>query len=120
MPSKQELAEERTDYAEDRTILANERTFAGWIRTGVASAALGLGFQAIFRAVEPTWLAKLGATVFILIAVAVFYLAWRKSCNLARRMDAHTAEPLSHIEFGAIALMFSAGSVLLGAMLWFI
>tara|TARA_B100000949_G_scaffold92369_1_gene82509 strand:+ start:174 stop:536 length:363 start_codon:yes stop_codon:yes gene_type:complete len=120
MPSKQELAEERTDYAEDRTILANERTFAGWIRTGVASAALGLGFQAIFRAVEPTWVAKLGATVFILIAITVFYLAYRKSCQLARRMDAHTAEPLSHIEFGTITLLFSAGTLALGVLLWFI
>lgn len=120
MPTSNELAEERTDYAEDRTILANERTFAGWMRTGVASAALGLGFQAIFRAVEPTWIAKLGASIFILIAIAVFYLAYRKSCQLARRMDAHTAEPLSHIEFGMIALMFSGGALLLGVMLWFI
>ncbi|QYJ02032.1 DUF202 domain-containing protein [Thalassovita mediterranea] len=120
MPSKQELAEERTDYAEDRTILANERTFAGWMRTGVASAALGLGFQAIFRAVEPTWVAKLGASVFILIAVVVFYLAWRKSCSLARRMDAHTAEPLSHIEYGTITLLFGTGTILLGVLLWII
>ncbi|WP_018148676.1 YidH family protein [Henriciella marina] len=120
MPSKQELAEERTDYAEDRTILANERTFAGWIRTGVASAALGLGFQAIFRAVEPTWMAKAGASVFILIAVAVFYLAYRKSCSLVRRMDAHTAEPLSHIQFGTIAFLFGAGTLILGVLLWLI
>lgn len=120
MPSKQELAEERTDFAEDRTILANERTFAGWMRTGVASAALGLGFQAIFRAVEPTWIAKVGASIFIAIAVAVFFLAWRKAGRVVRRMDAHTAEPLSHIEYGTIALMFGCGTMGLGVLLWFI
>ncbi|MEE2877572.1 MAG: DUF202 domain-containing protein [Pseudomonadota bacterium] len=120
MPTTQELAEERTDYAEDRTILANERTFAGWMRTGVASAALGLGVQAIFRAVEPTWMAKTCATAFLLIAVAVFYLAYRKSCHLAQRMDAHSTQPLSHIEFGVIASLFSAGTALLGALLWVI
>ena len=120
MPSKQDLAEERTDFAEDRTILANERTFAGWMRTGVASAALGLGFQAIFRAVEPTWAAKAGASVFILIAIAVFLLAYRKASHLARRMDAHTAEQLGHIEYGVIALLFGSGTLVLGILLWII
>ena len=47
------LAEERTNLAEDRTILANERTFAGWMRTGFAAVAVGLGFQALFSQMEP-------------------------------------------------------------------
>ena len=53
-PDKQHLAEERTDLAEDRTILANERTYAGWMRTGFAAIAVGLGFQALFAQMEPT------------------------------------------------------------------
>lgn len=113
-----DLAEDRTDFAEDRTILANERTFAGWMRTGLASAGIGLGFQAIFRAVEPTWLAKLGASLFILIAVAVFYLAYRKACNLVRRVEAHNAEPVGHIAYRTITLLFIFGSLSLGALLW--
>ncbi|WP_300377230.1 DUF202 domain-containing protein [Henriciella sp.] len=127
MPSKTELAEDRTDlaedrtdYAEDRTIMANERTFAGWMRTGLASAGIGLGFQAIFRAVEPTWLAKAGASVFILIAVAVFFLAYRKAATLANRMDSHSAQPLGHIAFGMIAGMFITGALGLGVLLWFL
>ncbi|HEY9553776.1 DUF202 domain-containing protein [Allosphingosinicella sp.] len=39
--------------AEDRTVLANERTFAGWVRTGLATIAIGLGFSALFRQMEP-------------------------------------------------------------------
>ncbi|MBB3991179.1 DUF202 domain-containing protein [Croceicoccus naphthovorans] len=42
-------AERKTDLAEDRTLLANERTFAGWVRTGLASVGIGLGFHALFE-----------------------------------------------------------------------
>ena len=125
MPTSNELAEERTDlaqdrtdWAEDRTILANERTFAGWMRTGLASAGIGLGFQAIFRAVEPTWLAKVGASVFLMIAIIVFWLAQAKACSLAKRMDAHAAKPMGHSKFRRISLLFIAGTVTLATILW--
>ena len=125
MPTSQELAEDRTDlaqdrtdWAEDRTILANERTFAGWMRTGLASAGLGLGFQAIFRVVEPTWLAKAGATIFLSIALVVFWLAQAKACSLAKRMDSHAAKPMGHQNFRTISLLFSGGTIALAAILW--
>ncbi|MGB3624535.1 MAG: DUF202 domain-containing protein [Henriciella sp.] len=127
MPTSNDLAEERTDlaqdrtdWAEDRTILANERTFAGWMRTGLASAGLGLGFQAIFRVVEPTWLAKSGASLFLAIAVIVFWLAQGKASNLADRMDSHAATPMGHSNFRLIAFLFIAGTITLGVTLWFL
>ncbi|WP_084420892.1 YidH family protein [Henriciella litoralis] len=125
MPTSNDLAEERTDlahdrtdWAEDRTILANERTFAGWMRTGLASAALGLGFQAIFRVVEPTWLAKAGASIFLVIAIIVFWLAQAKACNLAERMDSHAATPMGHSNFRRISLLFIVGTATLSVILW--
>ena len=57
MATSEELARDRTDLAEDRTILANERTFAGWMRTGLATIGIALGFQALFGRVDPTWAA---------------------------------------------------------------
>ncbi|MEM5515557.1 DUF202 domain-containing protein [Henriciella sp. AS95] len=127
MPTSNDLAEERTDlahdrtdWAEDRTILANERTFAGWMRTGLASAGLGLGFQAIFRVVEPTWLAKSGATIFLVIALVVFWLAQKKACSLADRMDSHAAKPMGHQNFRTISLLFGSGTLALGTILWFL
>jgi putative membrane protein len=127
MPTSNELAEDRTDlaqdrtdWAEDRTILANERTFAGWMRTGLASAGVGLGFQAIFGKFEPTWLAKTGATIFILIGVVIFYMAYRKACELQERMDSHAAEPMSHSNFRLISMLFIAGSLMLNLILWFL
>ena len=112
------LAEERTDWAEDRTVLANERTFAGWMRTGLAAAALGIGFHALFRGSGPSWLPKLGATFFILIALLLFYFAYRTSSDLAQRLEAHAADPMRSVGFGAIAGLFAFGTLGLGVMLW--
>jgi putative membrane protein len=125
MPTSQELAEDRTDlaeertnWAEDRTILANERTYAGWMRTGLASAGIGLGFQAIFREIDPTWLAKAGATVFLTLAIVVFWAAQDKACSLMKRLDAHTAEPMGRANYRRISIMFVVSTITLGALLW--
>lgn len=113
-----ELAQERTEWAEDRTILANERTFAGWMRTGLAAVGIGLGFQAIFRTVEPTWVAKLAATIFICIGIFIFYAAWRKSCLVLLRLDSHSSEPVPRDGVGLIAALFATGSAVLLVVIW--
>lgn len=112
------LAEDRTDWAEDRTILANERTFAGWLRTGMAAVGVGLGFQAIFRAVEPTWAAKAVATFFAVVGIFVFLLAYRQSAKLLKRLNAHSANPAANRFLGLLALALSAGSLMLIAVVW--
>ena len=89
---KEKLAEDRTDLAEDRTILANERTFAGWMRTGFAAVAVGLGFQALFAQMEPTWIPKAIATAFMLIGAAIFVAAERRACSILARLQPHQVE----------------------------
>ena len=117
-PTSNEMAEQRTDWAEDRTILANERTYAGWMRTGLASVGLGLGFQAIFRATEPTWAAKAVATVFVLIGIFIFWNAWRHACKVKARLDSHSSAPLPENRLGVITGFFIFGSAALGVVLW--
>lgn len=113
-----DLAQDRTDWAEDRTVLANERTYAGWMRTGLAAVGMGLAFNAIFRATEPTWLAKSVATVFVAIGVFIFWNAWRHACRVKARLESHAAEPLPTSRLGIITGVFIFGSVALGAVLW--
>ena len=115
---KQELAEERTDWAEDRTLLANERTFGGWLRTGLAAVGVGLGFQAIFRSFEPTWMAKAAASIFILIGITIFIFALQTAKAMLDRLQAHTAEPVSSTRITVIAVLFMLGSFCLGVLLW--
>ena len=73
------LAQRRTDLAEDRTILANERTYAGWMRTAFAAIGVGLGFRALFMEMQPPWLPRAIATLFLLIGIALFIAAERRA-----------------------------------------
>lgn len=114
------LAEDRTDWAEDRTLLANERTFASWMRTGLTSAALGLGFHAVFKAVDPTWLARSVATLFVITALIIYALAYQKARRVGQRMNCHSVEPLSQRSLLAIALILSAATTALGLVLWIV
>ena len=84
MSNKSDLAEDRTELAEDRTLLANERTFAGWMRTGLASIGLGLGFHALFNRMEPGWVPRAIATAFMLVGVFVIFAAQRRASRVTR------------------------------------
>lgn len=113
-----EWAEDRTDWAEDRTLMANERTFAAWMRTGLASVGIGIGLNAVFSATEPTWLAKSGATVFLVIGFGIFQLARILSGKLLERMSSHDAEPISQGYLSWIANGFSVATIVVGVILW--
>lgn len=113
-----DLAEDRTDWAEDRTLMANERTFAGWMRTGLAAVGIGLGFNALFGKLEPTYLPKAIATVFILIGIFIFYAAQRNGCAVHTRLQAHKAEPLQTMNMQLIAAFMALGSASLAVGIW--
>lgn len=115
-----ELAEDRTDWAEDRTILANERTFAGWMRTGLASVGVGLGFNALFGKLEPDWLPRAIATIFIVIGIFIFYAAQRNGRRVQNRLTAHDAAPMPGMNLQLIAAIMAFGSLSLAVAMWFI
>lgn len=117
-PSRNELAAERTEWAEDRTLLANERTFAGWLRTGLAAVGIGVGFQALFGRLEPPYLARIIATVFVLTGVFVFIAAARNASKVCARLQAHAARPLGGARVNLIASLLSAASLALLAGIW--
>lgn len=115
---KTDLAEERTDWAEDRTILATERTFAGWMRTGLGSVAVALGLQAVFRAIEPTWIAKGVASLFILTGIMIFVIALRNATTTLKRMHPHEADPLSRRKYVLVTSALCVASAAAGGVLW--
>lgn len=115
-----DLAEQRTDWAEDRTSMANERTFAGWMRTGLAAVGIGLGFNALFGKLEPYWVPRAIATLFILIGIFIFYAAQRNGCRTKARLDTHAAEPLIGINLRLIAAFMATGSIALAIGMWFV
>ena len=111
-------AETRTDWAEDRTLLANERTFAGWMRTGLGSVGVALGLKAVFGAFDPTWAAKLIASVFIVVALVMFWSAERNARATYDRLCGHDAKAQSPGHFRLIAAIMAIGALGAGAILW--
>lgn len=115
---REELAETRTDMAEDRTVMANERTFAGWARTAMAAIGIGLGFQALFKAMEPSWAPKVIATVFILLGVFLILAAERRAAATFRRLDTHTVKSAPRMNLRIMATAISVAALSLIAGMW--
>lgn len=115
----EELADDRTDWAEDRTILALERTFAGWMRTAFAAIGIGLGFRALFGELEPPWLARAIATLFIALAIVFAVSAERRSCRSLKRLSSHAVDSpdLPNLRWIAYGVAFGAGVLIIA--LWF-
>lgn len=112
------LARLRTDMAEDRSIMALERTFAGWLRTSFAAIGIGLGFRAVFGALEPLWLAKTVATLFILGGGWLAINAERRACRTMARFTSHKFEAVAAPNFRILAYGVVAGAIILTAGLW--
>ena len=110
----------RTDLAEDRTILANERTFAGWMRTSLACVAIGVGFHALFRSMQPEWVPRAIATAFLILAILVILLAQRRAAAVTRRLSAHRVESARIINLGLFAAVISVGAGALIGAIWFL
>jgi putative membrane protein len=113
-----DLAEERTHWAEDRTILANERTFAGWMRTGMAALGVALGLKAVFKNLEPTWLAQTAATIFVITAIIIFWAARSSSIDTSDRMNEHDANSQSTKRMTLLATILTVGALATGIILW--
>jgi inner membrane protein YidH len=114
----QDLAIERTDLAEDRTVLAHERSFASWLRTGLASVGIAIAFNALFKSLEPAWVAKAIATVFLAIAIVIFISANRRTNTVISRLQAHEVAALKPVRANLISWAFVLATIALGAAMW--
>ncbi len=118
MSERTDLAEDRTKLAEDRTVLAHERSFAGWMRTGMASVGIGLGFNALFRTVDPQWVPKTIATAFLAIAIFIFLSAERRACAILDRLEAHKVTALKPVRLRLLSWTLSLATVSLALVIW--
>ncbi|WP_417622868.1 YidH family protein [Parasphingorhabdus sp.] len=98
--------------------MANERTFAGWMRTGLAAVGIGLGFNALFGKLEPLWVPKAIATLFMLIGMFIFWVAQRNGCAVQDRLNSHHATPVKPQNMRIISGMMASGAVALIVAIW--
>ncbi|MCB2075810.1 MAG: DUF202 domain-containing protein [Novosphingobium sp.] len=114
----EQLAEDRTDLAEDRTVMATERTFAGWMRTAFAAIGIGIAFRGLFGELEPPWLARAIATVFIVLGAVLAIGAERRAAHSFSRLSAHKVDEPQVPRLRWIAYSIAGGGVVLAAALW--
>ena len=88
------------------------------MRTGMASLALAVGLRAVFGAFEPTWAAKLLASVFIGIAIVIFWSARNQARKTHNRLSANDTELKSNQSFTILAALLTFGALGTGAVLW--
>lgn len=117
-PDNNDLAEQRTHFAEDRNIMAMERTFAGWIRTAFAAIGIGVAFRALFGELDPPWLARAIATLFILAGGLLALSAERRACRTLGRLQSHEMATPSAPNFRLLAYAVALGAAILIAGLW--
>ena len=115
---QQHLALDRTDFAEDRTVLANERTFASWCRTALGSVGIGLAFHVLFLRMEPGWVPRGIATIFLAIGIYMFIAAERRACVVLHRLSAHRVSPARDHGLKVIAYASSLAVLALIGALW--
>ena len=116
--SDKENKYDRTELAEDRTIMAVERTFAGWMRTAFAAIGIGLAFKALFGELDPPWLARVIATIFILLAAFLAITAERRACRAIERMKSHSIDTPGAPHLRYVAWGVAVGAVILSGSIW--
>jgi putative membrane protein len=110
--------DERTLLAEDRTLLASERTFAGWVRTGLPAVGVGVGFHALFQTMEPNWIPKAIATIFLLLGSLVVVAAERRARAVHRRLSADMVVTARAMNLRLVMLSVAAGALALIVAIW--
>lgn len=116
--NKTEKAEQRTDWAEDRTIMANERTFNSWMGLALGAVGVAIALKAVFGELEPTWAAKGVASLFLLTAIVIFWIAANHADKTHKRLTSREADVTKAKNFRRLALLLSIATIGTGAVLW--
>ena len=108
---KASSSESCTKWAEDRTIFANERTFSSWMGTGIACVGVAIGLKAVFGDFDPNWVAKSVASMFLGIAIMIYWMAQRQACKAHARLNDHDAEALPSRDFKTLAIAMTVATL---------
>ncbi len=118
MTDKDKLAQDRTNWAEDRTIMANERTFSSWMGTGLGAIGVAIGLKAVFGDFDPTWAAKGVATLFIAVAIVIFWSARRQAIKTFNRLNENDAEATPSRSYTILSCAMTVAAVATCIILW--
>ena len=84
----------------------------------MAAVGIGLGFNALFDALEPAWVPKTIASTFLLIGVFIFVSAERRASSIISRLEAHQIAALKPIKIRMLTGGLVAATLGLGGAIW--
>ena len=84
----------------------------------MASVGIALGFNALFRSVEPAWIAKAIASLFLLIAIFIFLSAERRTCAIMERIQPHKVATLRPVRMRILTWILVTATIALGTAIW--
>lgn len=99
-------------------MMAAERTFSSWMGTGLGAIGVAIGLKAVFGDFEPTWAAKLVATIFLVTAILIFWSACHQAHRTKERLNTHDSEAQSRRNYTLLATVMSIAAVATGGILW--
>ncbi len=100
--------------------MAVERTMASWLSASFAAIAVGLGFRALFGKIEPAWLPRVIATLFLVLAIVMVLSAERRAVAALKRLSSHRIEPPSGRGLKISAFGVAGGAMIVIWAVWFL
>ncbi|WP_160169189.1 DUF202 domain-containing protein [Allgaiera indica] len=107
----------QVEWAEERTALGIARTVASWARTGLGAIGVALGMHVVFRDPSQVMLGRLAATLFLLIAVALFIGGNVQARRLHRMLERERDIPI-HNSYAPLTIALIVATTLCGVLLW--
>ena len=98
--------------------MANERTFSSWMGTGLGAVGVAIGLKAVFGAFDPTWAAKAVASLFLGIAILIFWAARRQAHRTLFKLNDTDAETMPASVYTVLAIVMTTATFAVGAILW--
>lgn len=98
--------------------MAVERTMASWMSASFGAIAVGLGFRALFGAIEPAWVPRLIASGFLMLGIVMVVTAERRACSAMARLSSHSVRPPSSPGLRITAYGVAIGGAVLIAGIW--
>lgn len=118
LPEQKTDRAERTALANDRTLLASERTLAAWWRTALASLAAAAALPKLFPNVEQLLLIRIAASLPILLALLVLFVAVRRYHSIARGIESESVDRVPRAELWIGTGLLTALAATAAGLVW--
>jgi putative membrane protein len=99
-------------------MLASERTLAAWWRTVIAALAASVGLVKLFGSVREQWLVRTAATMPILLALLILFVAARRYSSTARRIETESVDRVPRAELWIGTVLLTLLAVAVAALTW--